>query len=73
MVGAINQNEISLMKLPSSLMGLLSPHSNFNFKAKNVRFHNFLGLTPVSFTAERGTTDYPPLTLITSNLSFDVG
>ena len=74
MVGPITQNEFNVMFLPSNLVGLVAPYSNFNFKARNVRFHRFHELTPISFTNEIvSTTDYQPLTLIISNLSFEAG
>jgi hypothetical protein len=73
MVGPIIQSEYGLMLLPSNLVGLLAPYSNFNFKARNVRFHRFFELTPFSFTNETVTTDYQPLTLIISNISFEAG
>jgi hypothetical protein len=74
MVGPIILNEFNVMLLPSNLIGLLAPYSNFNFKASNVRFHRFHELTPISFTNEiLATTDYQPLTLIISNISFEAG
>jgi hypothetical protein len=73
MVGPIPLFENSLTTLPSNLIGLLAPHSNFNFKARNVRFHKFHLATPISFTDKTSTTDYYPLTLIVSNLTFEDG
>jgi hypothetical protein len=73
MVGPIPLYENSLTTLPSNMIGLLAPQSNFNFKARNVRFHKFHEVTPISFTDETSTTDYYPLTLIVSNLTFEEG